>query len=674
MAKLGQIKSGTMRVGNTTASGYGIVYADEVIGHRRVNTYTDLANIPDWCLYNKAGGETTNAAIGQLWYVTTGDTSGHSAGLYQLTGWSNNTKTWTFFKNGANVSTHDTTYTFANGNGSFTVTPKGGTAQTVSIGKPATAGTADHAKTADSATKADSATSATNATNATNAGHATSADSATSATKATQDKNGRDIVDTYATKSQVSALSSALVYRGTVDAKYALPTKNVKVGDVYVVAAAGTFAGQTCEPGDMIIAQTASNAEGTPAPTWTVVQTNINGAVTAADTLGASKLIVGSGNKAIHAVGGTGFVKVESGTVVYDNNTYLTTTSASSTYATKTALDGKVDKVTGKGLSTNDFTAAYKTKLDDLGLSGNSFNDASTDTKGLTLNLVGTDSSYNIPIVKPSTDASTYGLMSGTDKKRLDNLQNYTLPVAAAGKLGGIELGYGETGRNYAVKLDSNKAYVHVPWTDTNTTYPLASESVNGLMSSSDKAKLNRIQYPTGILTPQLDLCGFKDYTALVNAVANQKDGLSFFVTDQNAIVTLQTDNGKHAIIQTIRTATELNNSWEFDTGATSSHKDGVLFTYQRFYPISGTYSTGTQNKWTKWAIIDVDTMYTDGRSSMNSIYKAKGKQLLNNLAADSNGKITFSSVYSGIDTTGIKSESKEILTPIPGATITGLF
>lgn len=472
MAKLGQIKSGTMRVGNTTASGYGIVYADEVIGHRRVNTYTDLANIPDWCLYNKAGGETTNAAIGQLWYVTTGDTSGHSAGLYQLTGWSNNTKTWTFFKNGANVSTHDTTYAFANGsNGSFTVTPKGGTAQTVSIGKPATAGTADHAKTADSATKADSATSATNATNATNAGHATSADSATSATKATQDKNGRDIVDTYATKSQVSALSSALVYRGTVDAKYALPTKNVKVGDVYVVAAAGTFAGQTCEPGDMIIAQTASDAEGTPAPTWTVVQTNINGAVTAADTLGASKLIVGGGNKTIHAAGGTGFVKITDGVVSADNSTYLTTTNASSTYATKTALNGKVDKVTGKGLSTNDFTTAYKTKLDDLGLSGNSFNDASTNTKGLTLNLVGTDSSYNIPIVKPSTDASTYGLMSGTDKKKLDNLQNYALQAAAVGKLGGIELGYGETGRNYAVKLDGNKAYVHVPWTDTNTTY-----------------------------------------------------------------------------------------------------------------------------------------------------------------------------------------------------------
>lgn len=644
MAKLGQIKSGTMRVGNTTASGYGIVYADEIIGHRRVNTYADLANIPDWSLYNKAGGETTSAAIGQLWYVTTGDASGHSAGLYQLTAWSDNTKTWTFFKNGANAS--NTTYTFANGsNGTFTVTPSGGSAQTVSIGKPTTAGTADHAKTADSATKA------------------------------TQDANGNNIVSTYATKSQVSALSSALVYRGTVDAKYALPTKNVKVGDVYVVAAAGIFAGQTCEAGDMIIAQTASNAEGTPAPTWTVVQTNINGAVTTTADLTDNILILGAGNKAIKKASGTGFVKVSSGDVSYDNNTYLTTTSASNTYATKTALSNKVDKVDGKGLSTNDFTAAYKNKLDDLGLSGDSFNNTLTNTKGLRLNLVGTTSSYDIPIVKASTDASTYGLMSGTDKDKLDKLQNYTLKAANTNSLGGIKIGFtkDDTNKNYPVQLSGDKAYVHVPWVD-NITYPLASESVNGLMSSSDKAKLNRIQYPTGVLTSQLDLCGFEDYATLVNAVANQKDGLSFWVGDQNAIVTLQTDNGKHAIIQTIRTATELNDSWEFATGATSSHTDGVLFTYQRFYPIGGTYSTNTHNKWTKWAIIDVDTMYTANRSNMNSVYKQLGKQLLSNLSVDTNGKITFSSTYSGTNTEGIKSQSKDILTPISNTEITTLF
>ena len=39
----------------------------------------------------------------------------------------------------------NTTYTFVGGNGSFDVTPSGGSKQTVSIGKPATAGAADTA-------------------------------------------------------------------------------------------------------------------------------------------------------------------------------------------------------------------------------------------------------------------------------------------------------------------------------------------------------------------------------------------------------------------------------------------------------------------------------------------------------------------------------------------------
>ena len=633
MAKLGQIKSGTMRVGNTTASGYGIVYADEVIGHRRVNTYTDLANIPDWCLYNKAGGETTNAAIGQLWYVTTGDTSGHSAGLYQLTGWSNNTKTWTFFKNGANVS--NTTYKFADGsNGTFTVTPSGGSAQMVSIGKPSTAGTADHAKTADSATSA---------TTATNAGHATSADSATSATKATSDANGKNIADTYltkntasttyATKSEISALTSALVYKGTIGTNGTITKTNVaaKVGDVYVAVAGAPAVNEVAlEPGDMIIAKT--NGDGTNTqPTWTAVQTNINGAVTTTDVLGTSMLIVGSGGNEIHASRGTGFVKIRNGVVLTDDSTYLKSVPR----ATTSVVGG------GKVVNVYNKTAAL----------------TNTDPEASNVTLYGLqidkDGNFYTPVKNPAT---------------------YSLHAASSTTLGGIKIGFTKNNdaKNYPVELNDDKAYVHVPWTDT--TYPLASTSTNGLMSSVDKNKLNAIQTPATITTSQLDLCGFSDYATLVNRTANQRDGLSFFVTDQNAIVTLQTDNGKHAIIQTIRTATELNNSWEFDTGATTSHKDGVLFTYQRFYPINGTYSTDIQSKWTKWAIIDVDTMYTEGRSNMNSVYKTRGKQLLSNLAVGSDGKITFSSVYSGIDNTGIKSESKEILTPIPEKTITDLF
>lgn len=70
-----------------------------------------------------------------------------------------------------------------------------------------------------------------------------------------------------------------------------------------------------------------------------------------------------------------------------------------------------------------------------------------------------------------------------------------SIPQASSSALGGIKIGYSDNGRNYAVELDSSgKAYVNVPWTDTNTTYNVATTGANGLMSSSDKSKLNGIQ------------------------------------------------------------------------------------------------------------------------------------------------------------------------------------
>lgn len=70
-----------------------------------------------------------------------------------------------------------------------------------------------------------------------------------------------------------------------------------------------------------------------------------------------------------------------------------------------------------------------------------------------------------------------------------------SIPQASSSALGGIKIGYSDNDRNYAVELDSSgKAYVNVPWTDTNTTYNVATASANGLMSSSDKSKLDGIQ------------------------------------------------------------------------------------------------------------------------------------------------------------------------------------
>jgi len=54
------------------------------------------------------------------------------------------------------------------------------------------------------------------------------------------------------------------------------------------------------------------------------------------------------------------------------------------------------------------------------------------------------------------------------------NAASTAIGAATSSAYGGIKIGYSTSGKNYAVQLDSNgKAYVNVPWTDTdtNTTY-----------------------------------------------------------------------------------------------------------------------------------------------------------------------------------------------------------
>lgn len=115
-----------------------------------------------------------------------------------------------------------------------------------------------------------------------------------------------------------------------------------------------------------------------------------------------------------------------------------------------TLLDKKVDKVAGKGLSTNDFTDALKTKLDGISTGANKVEASLTNGH---IEIDGTDTTV------------------------------YDLPVAASGVLGGIQIGYTKANQNdkiYPVQLgtsgvNKNAAYVSVNWTDNNTTYTFTS-------------------------------------------------------------------------------------------------------------------------------------------------------------------------------------------------------
>lgn len=152
---------------------------------------------------------------------------------------------------------------------------------------------------------------------------------------------------------------------------------------------------------------------------------------------------------------------------------------------------------------------------------------------------------------------SSNGLMSSGDKSKLDGIatgaNNYSLPQASSSTRGGVLIGYSTNGKNYAVTLDSSgKMYVNVPWTDTNTTYGLATtsangllrqlngstssfmrgdgtwatppnttystatQSTNGLMSSADKTKLDKVDsYATASSISNLDVTKKVIYVAL---------------------------------------------------------------------------------------------------------------------------------------------------------------
>lgn len=100
------------------------------------------------------------------------------------------------------------------------------------------------------------------------------------------------------------------------------------------------------------------------------------------------------------------------------------------------------------------------------------------DQKGSDLFLAITmGNGINTSKAMPTASSSTTGAMSNTDKVKLDGIEaranNYSLPLATAATRGGIKVGYAANGRNYPVQMDGEKAYVNVPWTDTNTTYDL---------------------------------------------------------------------------------------------------------------------------------------------------------------------------------------------------------
>ena len=144
----------------------------------------------------------------------------------------------------------NTTYSFAGGTNKFTVTPSGGSAQTVTV-TPSIANNVT--KSADLTNNQIVLGSAA----ATVKGSGTSIETTLSSTSDSAIPTSKAVA-TYVS----SQMTSALTYKGTIGSSGAtvstLPATH-KVGDVYVVKTAGTYAGKAVEVGDYIICNTAGS-------------------------------------------------------------------------------------------------------------------------------------------------------------------------------------------------------------------------------------------------------------------------------------------------------------------------------------------------------------------------------------------------------------------------------
>ena len=150
----------------------------------------------------------------------------------------------------------------------------------------------------------------------------------------------------------------------------------------------------------------------------------------------------------------------------------------------------KVDKVTGKGLSTEDYTTAEKSKLAGIATGANNYvhpsaHPASIITQDASHRFVTDTEKSNGKASTAVATASANGLMAAADKKKLDGVaagaNNYVHPAAHPASM---------------IAEDTSHRFItdaeREAW-NSKATGVVATQSANGLMSAADKTKLDGI-------------------------------------------------------------------------------------------------------------------------------------------------------------------------------------
>lgn len=258
----------------------------------------------------------------------------------------------------------------------------------------------------------------------------------------------------------------------------------------------------------------------------------------------------------------------------------------------KGQLGGKVDKVSGKQLSTNDYTTAEKDKLAGLsnyshpttsgnkhipagGAAGKILGWASDGTaqwvddknttygvfKGATASADGGnglvpapktanagqylkgDGTWGTPTNTTYGDAtqSAHGLMTAADKTKLDGIaagaNKYIHPSYTAAAAGLYKVTVDASGHVSATTAVAKSDITALGIPSTNTTYNAATQSANGLMSAEDKKKLDGFGAASSYATmtyvgQQISAAGHisKSIVETLPAVKDAKDNVIYMI------------------------------------------------------------------------------------------------------------------------------------------------
>lgn len=141
-----------------------------------------------------------------------------------------------------------------------------------------------------------------------------------------------------------SIANGGVVFKGSLTSTSDLPTVMYKAGWQYVVKEAGTYAGNVCEEGDMVLCIKDYASGSASDSDWTVIQVNIQGAVTGPASSVANRVAIfdGTSGKIIKDSGFT-IGKSVPADAVFTDTTYAPVTSSADglmAIAQKNKLDG----------------------------------------------------------------------------------------------------------------------------------------------------------------------------------------------------------------------------------------------------------------------------------------------------------------------------------------------